>query len=135
MNHWLLVINSTLEKVGGGTESFNLLISRLVLLATSPHPKVLFQSHLVNITKDIYCSHLLENAKSFRSSVLEMEDQIHIFKKIINHNITVVLTRKEETDCRQPEYCYTGEHSRRKENVIWILEVLQSIGGPEKVQR
>ena len=56
LSHWPLVINSTFspsppQRSGGGTVSP--LITRLVLLATRPHPQVLSKSHLINI-KDTF---------------------------------------------------------------------------------
>lgn len=73
-------LNSNLQPLslphssGGGTESFNLLISRLVPLATNLPLKVtkqLSKSHLITIIKDTFIAFLTGNSKGLRSSATE----------------------------------------------------------------
>lgn len=80
LHHWPLATElnlqplSLLQSSGGGTESFNLLISRLVPLATNLPLKVtkqLSKSHLITIIKDTFIAFLTGNSKGLRSSATE----------------------------------------------------------------
>lgn len=53
-----------------GTESYKLLITWLVFLATSPHPSVGSKSRLINITKDTCITLNSGNSKDFGNSEL-----------------------------------------------------------------
>ena len=66
--------------------SFNLLITHLAVLATSPHPQLLSKIHLINITKDNLIA-----PKGFRSSVSETGMKTKYIFFIINHNNTATI--------------------------------------------
>ena len=100
LHHSLLVIDSITSPIplprrkrlgGGGTESLNLLITRLGPLLISPSSQVLFQKQFM-IEKE---THLilsnLWNLKGFRNCVPEMEMKTKYICLIMNQNITMAL--------------------------------------------
>lgn len=87
---WLNTISSPSPLPGGSGDrsvSFNLLITRLVPLPTSPHPFAL-QSHFIPLTKDTIMALITRNFKGFRSSVPGARRKTKYIILIIDHSIT-----------------------------------------------
>ena len=98
LNHWPPAIDLTSSPSSllrghggeGGTQlngqTFQSPVTWLLLLATSPHPQVQSQNHLINITKDTFVALIPGNCKGFRSSVPGTEQKPHIFHYISQYH-------------------------------------------------
>ena len=89
-DHWInLQVLSFPWTPRGGTESYNPLITWLVLLATYPHPQTGSKSHFINITKDTFIALLPGTSKVFSSSVPEMRVKNKYIFLLRNHSACV----------------------------------------------
>lgn len=80
IGHWQLIQPPALlpsQEIRGGTESSNSLIKQLAPLAPVPILRC-FPSHLINITKTLWYSHLLGNVKGLKSSARKQLKTKHI---------------------------------------------------------
>lgn len=110
------------------------LITWLAPWATSPHPKALFERHLINITKDPYHSQYSGNSKVFGSSEPETVDEDQIFETCFGHLNDQIDISYESQYCTNYGHSMRSPRQRLDLNCVTDSGIAQTgLGGSEAI--